>query len=301
MSWSKPAGLAPFPASSPFAGLAVPAEVKVNRQVLAEPSADLAAHTWATLADGTPLVTEATRGAGRIVLFHVTANADWSNLPLSGLFVDMLRRLVALSVGVAPRAEGNAVLAPAETLDGFGLLSAPPQAASGLAADAFGATPASPRHPPGLYGPENGRRALNLGAATPPPEAAPLVPGARVEHLGAAVPERALGPPLLALRASLLLALDLLIALGLRGLLRARIAGAVLLLALLAGGTAAHAALDTGVQSGTGDAPGLHRHRRRAGGCVSPGRAGGAVRIRQPAHRRDAGRARRRWSPARPI
>ena len=88
-------------ADSPFAGLAVPAEVKVNRQVLAEPSADLASHTWAALADGTPLVTQATRGAGRVVLFHVTANADWSNLPLSGLFVDMLRRLVALSAGVA--------------------------------------------------------------------------------------------------------------------------------------------------------------------------------------------------------
>ncbi len=79
----------------------MPDEVKVNRQVLAEPSADLAGHTWAALADGTPLVTEATRGAGRIVLFHVTANADWSNLPLSGLFVEMLRRLVALSAGVA--------------------------------------------------------------------------------------------------------------------------------------------------------------------------------------------------------
>ena len=48
------------------------------------------------------------------MLFHVTANADWSNLPLSGLFVDMLRRLVALSVGVAPISD-NTVLAPAET------------------------------------------------------------------------------------------------------------------------------------------------------------------------------------------
>jgi hypothetical protein len=75
LSWSEPAGLAPFPADSPFAGLAVPAEVKVNRQVLAEPSADLEQHTWATLADGTPLVTQAVHGAGRIVLFHVTANA----------------------------------------------------------------------------------------------------------------------------------------------------------------------------------------------------------------------------------
>ena len=79
----------------------------MNRQVLAEPSADLAGHTWAALADGTPLVTQATRGAGRVVLFHVTANADWSNLPLSGLFVDMLRRLVALSAGVAPMSDDS--------------------------------------------------------------------------------------------------------------------------------------------------------------------------------------------------
>ena len=102
LSWAKPARLAPFPPGSPFAGLAVPADVTVNRQVLAEPSALLAPRTWARLADGTPLVTAERRGRGRVVLFHVTANADWSNLPLSGLFVDMLRRLVDLSVGIAP-------------------------------------------------------------------------------------------------------------------------------------------------------------------------------------------------------
>ena len=234
LSWSEPAGVAQFNASSPFAGLTVPDEVKVNRQVLAEPSADLTGHTWAGLADGTPLVTQATRGAGRVVLFHVTANADWSNLPLSGLFVDMLRRLVALSAGVAPVSD-TTVLAPAETLDGFGLLSTPQQAATGLPADEIARTAASPRHPPGLYGPENGRRALNLGANLPMPEAAPLVPGARIENYAAAGPERALGPALLAL-AVVLLALDLLIALGLRGLLRPSGAGAaVLLLGLLAG------------------------------------------------------------------
>jgi hypothetical protein len=234
LSWSEPAGVAQFNANSPFAGLTVPDEVKVNRQVLAEPSADLAGHTWAALADGTPLVTQATRGTGRVVLFHVTANADWSNLPLSGLFVDMLRRLVALSAGVAPISD-TSVLAPAETLDGFGLLSTPPQAATGLPADEIARTAASPRHPPGLYGPENGRRALNLGANLPMPEAAPLVPGARIENYAAAGPERALGPALLAL-AVVLLALDLLIALGLRGLLRPSRAGAaVLLLGLLAG------------------------------------------------------------------
>jgi hypothetical protein len=232
LSWAEPAGVAQFSASSPFAGLAVPDEVKVNRQVLAEPSADLATHTWAALADGTPLVTEATRGAGRVVLFHVTANADWSNLPLSGLFVDMLRRLVALSAGVAPIAD-NTVLAPAETLDGYGLLSTPPQAATGLPADEIARAVASPRHPPGLYGPENGRRALNLSANLPAPEVAPPVPGARIEDYATATPERALGPPLLA-AAIVLLMLDLLIALALRGLLRPSRVAAALLLGLLA-------------------------------------------------------------------
>jgi len=242
MSWSKPAGLAPFPASSPFAGLTVPADVTVTRQVLAQPSADLAAHTWATLKDGTPLVTATTHGAGRIVLFHVTANADWSNLPLAGLFVDMLRRLVALSVGVATEPP-HTVLSPAEMLDGFGQLSTPPQSAVGLAADAFDKTAASPQHPPGLYGPENGRRALNLGAAVPAPEPAPMVLGARVEQLASAVPERELGPPLLAF-AVLLLTIDMLIALALRGLLRTRAVAAVALPLLLLAGTPAHA-LDT--------------------------------------------------------
>ena len=239
MSWSQPAGLAPFADTSPFAGLAVPDEVKVTRQVLAEPSATLTQQSWATLADGTPLVTQSAQGAGRIVLFHVTANADWSNLPLSGLFVDMLRRLVDLSVGVAG-AEPHAVLAPAETLDGYGMLSPPPPAAAGLAADAFAKTAVSPRHPPGLYGPENGRQALNLGAALPTLSGAPVVPGARVEGLSTTAPERALGPWLLA-AAILLLAADLLISLALRGLLRRSVAGAATALALLLPLAPAHA------------------------------------------------------------
>jgi hypothetical protein len=150
----------------------------------------------------------------------------------------MMRRLVALSAGVATTAD-NTVLAPAETLDGYGLLSPPPPAATGLPADEIARTVASARHPPGLYGPENGRRALNLGGNLPAPEAAPVIQGARVEDLGAAVPERALGPGLLA-AAVLLLALDLLIALGLRGLLRpSRVAAALLLGVLIA--PAAHA------------------------------------------------------------
>ncbi|CAH2600092.1 putative membrane protein [Rhodovastum atsumiense] len=229
MSWSQPAGLAPFAAASPFAGLAVPEEVHVRRQVLAEPGAHLTEASWARLADGTPLVTQTPRGAGRIVLFHVTANADWSDLPLSGLFVDMLRRLVALSAGVATGDEaGGPPLAPAETLDGFGQLAPPPPAAAALTARELADAVASPRHPPGLYGPENGRRALNLANRLALPEAAPAIDGAREAPIAGAAPERALAPWLLA-AALALLAIDLLISLRLRGLLRAATTALMLL------------------------------------------------------------------------
>ncbi len=228
LSWSQPAPLARFPATSPFTGLEIPEEVLVTRQVLAEPSAQLAERSWALLADGTPLVTAASRGAGRVVLFHVTANADWSNLPLSGLFVDMLRRLVDLSAGVAG-APDDAVLAPAEALDGFGVLGAPPPAAIGLTAADLASPAVSPRHPPGTYGPESGRRALSLGAALPELAAAPPVPGAAQAPLSGMARERALGPGLLAAAVGLL-ALDLLLSLWLRGLLRLGAATAAVLL-----------------------------------------------------------------------
>ena len=245
MSWSQPAGLAAFAANSPFAGLAVPDEVRVTRQVLAEPGAQLNEATWARLADGTPLVTQAPRGAGRIVLFHVTANADWSDLPLSGLFVDMLRRLVSVSTGVAAGDEADGPpLAPAETLDGFGQLAAPPPAATALTArDLAGAT-VSPRHPPGLYGPENGRQALNLSNRMAVPEAAPPIGGAREAPLGGAAPGRALAPWLIA-AALTLLAIDLLVSLRLRGLLRAAAMLALLVLAAPADAQEPNPALST--------------------------------------------------------
>ena len=101
LSWDQPQQLAAFPRESPFFGMAVPTDVTVSRQVLAEPDATLNERTWATLADGTPLVTAQRRGKGLVVLFHVTADTRWSDLPLSGTFVEMLKRIVSLSGSVA--------------------------------------------------------------------------------------------------------------------------------------------------------------------------------------------------------
>lgn len=163
LSWIEPQPLADYPATGPLAGLPIPRDITVRRQVLAEPSSDLAARTWASLADGTPLVTAAERGAGRIVLFHVTAEASWSNLPISGHFVDMLRRVVQLSRAVAGGGEaGSGILPPWRLLDANAALLPASGDAKPLDLTAGNVVRAGPDNPPGLYGGEDGFVALNL-------------------------------------------------------------------------------------------------------------------------------------------
>jgi hypothetical protein len=232
LSWERPAQLAPFAEESPFKRLPIPADVTVSRQVLAEPTIDLGGKTWARLTDGTPLVTAEKRGDGWIALVHTTANADWSNLALSGLFVDMLRRVVEMSAGVAVDAPQGA-LAPIETLDGFGRLGQAATTAVPIPAAEFGPGAIGPRHPPGYYGASGARRALNLGPLVRDSAAmAALPPGVAIEGYGRA-PERALMPWLLT-AALVLLLIDMAVSLGLRGYLTARRAGvAAALLPLL--------------------------------------------------------------------
>jgi hypothetical protein len=165
LSWDTPQPLAAFSRDSPFGGIPVPNDVTVTRQVLAEPDATLGDNTWATLADGTPLVTAAHRGKGLIVLFHVTGDTRWSDLPLSGTFVEMLKRVVALS-GTNVIAEGatksknaRTVAAPSHILDGFGSFVAPPPTARPVTEDFVGS--ATPDHPPGFYGPADSLLAVN--------------------------------------------------------------------------------------------------------------------------------------------
>lgn len=172
LSWSTPQPLAAFENDSPFFGLKLSEDVKISRQVLADPAL-LSDRTriWARLADGTPLVTAQKSGKGWIVLYHVTANSDWSNLPLSGLFVDMLRRITRLT-GLAELERGDkqsaqrtasvGSLQATLTLDGFGALGPPPPSTEPLAAGAAASFAPDATHPPGLYGGEGAVRALNI-------------------------------------------------------------------------------------------------------------------------------------------
>jgi len=222
LSWDKPQPLAAFSHDSPFGGLPVPDDVTVTRQVLAEPDATLGDNTWATLADGTPLVTAAHRGKGLLVLFHVTGDTRWSDLPLSGVFVDMLKRIVALS-STTTAAEGaaaasknaRAVAAPSRILDGFGSFVAPPPTARPVPEDFAGG--ATRDHPPGFYGPPESLLAVNTlagGDRLAALDFSPLINASR-EVYRTSEPQDLRGPVLLA--AIVLLLLDSIIVLFLGG------------------------------------------------------------------------------------
>lgn len=250
LSWEKPQPLAGFSRESPFNGMVVPNDVTVTRQVLAEPDSQLTDRTWATLADGTPLVTAERRGKGLIVLFHVTADSRWSDLPLSGTFVDMLRRLVALA-GSSATAESDTAAAASSggraaqvvpatrTLDGFGAFTTPPATARPIPSNYTGR--GSLDHPPGFYGPPEGLVAVNTLA--PADRLTPLdvsLLGARTDVYRHGEPLDLRGPIFLAALA--LLMIDALVVVMLSGGLSAlrprRRAAAVLAAATVFGAVA---------------------------------------------------------------
>ena len=239
MSWGEPKALRQFGPESPFFGLTIPADVTVSSQVMAQPDPTLAERTIASLADGTPLVTRKRLDLGQVVLFHVTANADWSTLPLSGLFVQMLERLAVSTRSAALSAddlEGTSWTLD-EALSGFGEI-ADAGILPAVPGERLAEGPPGPDLPPGLYSGENRRIALNvldrdatLAAATWP---------ADVPVEGFTVQEET---PLAGLALSLaLLALmvDVIAALALSGRLTGA-AAAVLALALVLGAPQAEA------------------------------------------------------------
>ena len=247
MSWGAPRRLRPFPESGPFAGLVVPGDVDISSQVMAQPDPELPDRVLASLEDGTPLVTGRSLGDGRVVLFHVTASADWSSLPLSGLFVEMLERLTQSAGGLAsaPETLAGTVWTPLQVLDGFGAL-APPSLVAGVPGERLAEARPSPETPPGIYAGGERRVALNVMRQDDRLRPLAALPeGVRVETLDLPSEIR-LGPWLIGL-ALTLLAIDVLATLLVSGRLgRGRRAVHAAGVALVVGGLLGGLALGAG-------------------------------------------------------
>lgn len=245
MSWGEAKGLAPFPDSSPFFGLRIPADVNVTTQVMAQPDPDLADRVIASLSDGTPLVTRKALGLGQVVLFHVTADAEWSSLPLSGLFVEMLDRLAVASAAKSRQQEQlqGTTWEPIQILDGFGTLSDAGSLPGVDGAQLIGGE-IGPDLRPGLY--ESGKEKLALNVLSEDAVLTPVVWPADVPIRGQEVStETPIGGLLLSL-ALILLTIDVLASLALSGRLgMARTAAVVLCALLIAPDARAQAPEDT--------------------------------------------------------
>lgn len=216
MAWSEPARIGRVNPDGPLAGISIPKDVTISRQVLAEPSLDLDDKTWLRLADDTPLVTAEKRGQGWLVLVHTTANTDWSNMALSGLFVSMLERLSSLGRGVHDAASDQGLAPPYRMLDGFGRLTDPPNSARPLDVEALDTVQVSAATPPGFYGSQAIRVAVNLGPRVTGLTPLSTLPQGAVQLGFEKEEEQALAPYLL-LAALFLVFLDTVVTMFLRG------------------------------------------------------------------------------------
>ena len=164
LSWSDALKVSPIASESPLYGLEVEADIEISGQILPEVSDDLNDRVWVQLEDGTPLVTAAQDEQGLIVFVHTSASPGWSTLPLSGLYVQMLKRLMRFAgQSSMPSAESSGLLHPVRVMDGFGALNSPSAGVKPIDAQNFESVVAGPETPPGFYGRGGLQRALNLG------------------------------------------------------------------------------------------------------------------------------------------
>jgi hypothetical protein len=187
-------------------------------------------------------VTRRQIGDGQIVLFHVSANAEWTSLPLSGLFVQMLERLAISSNAARPDAGDLAgtTWTAERVLDAFGALQEAGDL-PGVPGERLAEARVGPELPPGLYASGDRRLAVNVIAADRGLAAAEWPAGVAVEGLVVAR-EQPLKGWVLTVALALLL-VDLVASLALAGRLRGTRAGlAALALAAFLPGMIPHGA-----------------------------------------------------------
>ena len=162
LTWDTPKMVESF--SGGLADL-TPSNITVNTQILAQPISGLDDKIWARLEDGTPLITADRLDQGLLVFVHTTASAQWSDLALSGTYVDLLNRIVSLSGNIQNiQSEPTASsLQPIWVLDGWAQRGQAGDQVRPISAPEFNDITITDIHPPGLYGSNGIEKTLNIG------------------------------------------------------------------------------------------------------------------------------------------
>ena len=150
-----------FKKDSIFYGLEVPKDITINKQLIFDTNPKQV-KVLAKLNDNTPLVSMKKFGEGEIILFHVGANNNWSNLPISSLFPDMINRVLLFSKNY--NSSNLTDLNLNKEIDGFGNLITPKKIVTIGKFDKLKTVKPSFDIPPGQY--ENNQISIALNLST---------------------------------------------------------------------------------------------------------------------------------------
>ena len=121
LSLSKKVSIKDFSKTNIFYGINTKNKIKFKKQLILYETENI--KTLIFLNDNTPLISAKDKKKGKIILFHVTANNDWSDLPFSSLFKDILNRILLFSE--TPSFEISSPLKISKKIDQNGNLSSP--------------------------------------------------------------------------------------------------------------------------------------------------------------------------------
>ena len=150
-----------FEKDSIFSGLQIPQDIIIKKQLIFDTYSKQVT-LLAKFNDNTPFVSMKKFGEGKIILFHIGANNDWSNLPISSLFPDMINRVLLFSKNYNSSNLKNLNLN--KEIDGFGRLVSPKKIVTLDSFDKLKTIKPSFNIPPGQY--ENNQISVALNLST---------------------------------------------------------------------------------------------------------------------------------------
>ena len=151
--------ITPFKKNKLLSSLEIPNDLVFEKQLIIDNhKSDIV--VLASLEDQSPLITMKYVGSGKVILFHVTSNNEWSNLPLSSLFKDIISKL--LLVPLEQKIEYSEEMSMKFRINSYGELASPIKTYYYKNSDFLKENYPSFRNPAGIYENENLSIALNL-------------------------------------------------------------------------------------------------------------------------------------------
>lgn len=162
LSFKRNLSIAQISGKSPIRDFEIPKKIKINKYIEIPKNIDnLKLKFWVKLDNGAPLITQRPYEKGNLILVHLPANNEWSNISLSIFFPDLLNKIIQISRGINAE-EVQQIFKPLKILDALGNLVEPRIDTLNLDSKIFMDSKLTRDNPPGLYKNELGFHGLNI-------------------------------------------------------------------------------------------------------------------------------------------